>query len=932
MNKHYQRNCISPLPHDSPRRSQVDEIIYNAPTATRSFGHPLPRRDDERFIIQDTPTTAEPWSSKIHVPHLVGFSAKFRGLLRRKPTIPRGWGDKARSQKMHGRLVTLSSIQTNKEDSMDKKKALGLIPSLSRTRGPEESYIPTVPLKETKELIPHAIVSGSSSTSSSRMTLRPELPIPEPNKAEKEYVPASEIKREWRYDLIPSQDYSDDEECVVRRPPTIRTTDQSDIDTYQIRERELRRLLNTVRFLKKKVVVSEGLHDCYKEIEEKCLETLLSDYGPDDLQEALIHIARIIFQDIDRARFWESIRPIRNRLFEIANSDNRRSLEEVMEENPDALLLYGNNILLVLFAVMEKIYGDISTSHALYLWESVVEWELYQIGFKAQQSSVVSKYDIHAIFSNLMLRAKNLHRLGLPKHALAKQNAGQIVWIQDIESAWVVFQVDDQMVAGLIEDYSGDLYAKWHYCVNDPKVLEKAGKLALQSDWRKPVFITKVGMHKVLWMFVERDAGSELSPFVLEYKIPKKGQLTVPWIKLSDPWKVPTLDRGSLIKPVQDDDDDSEELVDAYLKKIVTFQEKEVVKVTCEIGVDVGPKMYQLDFKDIDDDSIVETLTFKDTDKVVRVLRHIITTGKPFRTPSGKLLLWKYTTDVKYDWSDDTAKKITEKVSVSFLKLLIKRKSFLPDYFTYPTTCEELLNATNGPDVKLIVSRSRKRFKVELEGLPSTSGLKKIERLELGIYDVGLFVECEQLIDVENQTRHKMSVSIENILAESYIPDMNDFPRFHKVLEALIESKNQDYDPGIVDDGHITEEAYIEYSEIEVFADDEEIESSSKEDTVDTYEIQDDESIVKLDRVTTREDSVGGEVIFVVLKSGSKTHNIPVTHHFHSIREIGRMSKDKFVSDVESRLSEYNLTENDLNRVVKESIVIMGREKLLNRT
>jgi len=531
-----------------------------------------------------------------------------------------------------------------------------------------------------------------------------------------------------------------------------------------------------------------------------------------------------------------------------------------------------------------------------------------------------------------MLRAKNLHRLGLPKHALAKQNAGQIILIEDMNSAWVVFQVNNQMVAGLIEDYPGGLYPKWHYCAIDPKTLEKAGKLALQSDWRKPVFITKVGMHKVLWMFVERDAGPELSPFVLEYKMPKKGQLTVPWIKLSDPWKVPTLDRGSLIKPVQDDDD-SQELVDAYLKKIATSQEKEVVKVTCEIAVDVGKKMYQLDFKDIDDDSNVETLTFKETDKVVRVLRHIITTGKPFRTPSGKLLLWEYTTDVKYDWSDDTTKKITEKVSVSFLKLLIKRKSFLPSYFTYPTTCEELLNATNGPDVKLIVSRSRKRFKVELEGLASTSGLKKIERLELGIYDVGLFVECEQLIDVVNQTRHKISVYVDDALAEKSVPDMSEFPRFHKVLDALIESKNQeyDYDPGIVGDGHITEEMFVQYSEIEVFEDEEEIEPLSKEDTIETYEIREDKSIVKLDRVITGLDSVGGEVIFVVLKSGNKTLNIPVTHHFHSVREIGRMTKDRFVSRVKSKLDEYNLTEDDLNQIVSECISIMRKEKLLKK-
>ncbi len=793
-NKHYQRSCISPLHHDSPRRFHVDEIIYNAPTATRSFGYPLPRRDDERFIIQDTPTTAAPWCSKIHVPHLLGFSIKFRGLLKRKPTVPRGWGDRAKSDAMYGRTITLSSIQTDNEDRMDKEKALSLIPSLSRPRGHEKDFTPTVSKRETEELTPHAIVPGSASTSSSRMTIRPELPIPEPNKAEKEYVPASEITREWRYDLNPSQEFGVDEECVVRRPPTIQTTDQSDIDTYVIREREVRRVLYAVQFLTKNFVLSDALQDCCDEIEDICLETHSGTYSPLD---ALIRVAEIILVDIDRKRLWEPTRAIREGLVDLVNSDNRSTLEGVFEENPDVLLLYGNNLFLAVLAIMENVYEYYSPSYGTYLWETVVEWELYQLGFKAQQGPVISKYDFQAIVSNLNLRAMNLPHLRLPKHALVKHRAGQILWIKYNEepAAWVIFQKENKMVAGFITGLPGtfELYPKWHRCINDPKILVKAGNLALESIEREAITITTVGLYDVLWMMVRREGGKELAPFVLGHKTPRKGQFTVPWIDIKSPRKVVDLDHDLVIPPVQEDDDVIEDLVDAHLKKI-TSKEIGVMNVTCEIDVDVTKKLYVLDFKDKSDELIVDTMTFKETDKLVQVLRHIIKTGEPFKTPSGELVVWVNTTDDVYYWSDDTSKKISEKFSVSFLRPLVHRKSFLPGYFTYPKTCEDLVDAKNDSKVRLTVCKSGTRFKVELKGLHQNSSLKRIERLELSIYDVGLLAECVQLIDVENQTRHEMSVSVDDNLAETSIPDISEFPRLDKTLKALIESKVQDSD------------------------------------------------------------------------------------------------------------------------------------------
>ncbi|MHA1136185.1 MAG: hypothetical protein ACTSSE_06845 [Candidatus Thorarchaeota archaeon] len=91
-----------------------------------------------------------------------------------------------------------------------------------------------------------------------------------------------------------------------------------------------------------------------------------------------------------------------------------------MERSPDVLLLYGNNLFLAILAVMDCEYKEILHTHIVPLWQSVVEWELYQLGFKTRQGSVNPKYDLHSIYSNLMNRVRILPRLNLPEQVLSK--------------------------------------------------------------------------------------------------------------------------------------------------------------------------------------------------------------------------------------------------------------------------------------------------------------------------------------------------------------------------------------------------------------------------------------------------------------------------------------------------------------------------------
>ena len=140
MNMHYQRKCISPLPYDSPRKMHIDEILYNLPTSSRGFGRFLPKRDDERYIVQDVPASVRPWRTKIHVPHLIDYSKKFRGGQRRRPTLTQEEVYEKALKPMYGRGVTLSNIHSDtsryskQQISELEGFALSLAPSILRPR------------------------------------------------------------------------------------------------------------------------------------------------------------------------------------------------------------------------------------------------------------------------------------------------------------------------------------------------------------------------------------------------------------------------------------------------------------------------------------------------------------------------------------------------------------------------------------------------------------------------------------------------------------------------------------------------------------------------------------------------------------------------------------------------------------------------------
>ncbi|MHA1287877.1 MAG: hypothetical protein ACTSPB_10790, partial [Candidatus Thorarchaeota archaeon] len=619
------------------------------------------------------------------------------------------------------------------------------------------------------QLVIPTVVTGKSSTLSSRLAYSPDAPLPIPNKSQKEYVSSQEITRRWYYERVPSQGFSkDDEEFKVMRPPAIRVTTSNNIDSKRTRRMELRRLLYTTQFLMKKKFLARNLRSCCKKITNICTKALSTELDEQDLLHTLERARDTILEDPERVRIWETIRPTRQGLFELLNSKNRMVLEEVLESSPDVLLLYGNNLFLIILAVVDCEYKGIVHTHLVPLWQSVIEWELYQLGFKAQRGSVNSKYDLHSIYSNLMNRVRILSNLNLPEQALSEQQMGQIIWTE-MEGrffAWIIFQSEKGMVAGLVDNLPSQwLRPSWHQCVSDSQIRKDRAEQALYSHNRNTIVVTEVRNHKTLWILTEGEDGPVWLPYVFVLGTPQKKDQSIPWIKLTETIEVPSLYGEVLVLPILPSD--TEKHVNDFLKEMASLEQTETY-VTCEVTINTKIRVYELRFKDKSTGILLDTLQFKDTAELVRTLRHPIRKGTPLRLSNGSLVIWDHRTDISYIDAEVETEEKKKTVSLSLLEPLVYWSRFYPDQYQYPKTCKDLLVSTLGSKVTMVIKEWGQGFRIELEDLPEASTLNSLETVGFTSRALGLLTECVELFDSDSGTRFPMTLDVSKVMHKSF--------------------------------------------------------------------------------------------------------------------------------------------------------------------
>ncbi|RLI58717.1 MAG: hypothetical protein DRO87_05025, partial [Candidatus Thorarchaeota archaeon] len=545
----YQRECIVPLRYDSPRRRHIDQILYNLPLPSRSFGSLAPAQDNLRIIVEDVPTKSPPWMTIIHVPYLTNATQRFAGLSSRDGRLTRGqieYTTITRGGSYH-RGVTLSSLQAFVPDVSEVERdaimhnALALVPSVTRPRThTEDDEHPTVPDRERPILQQSTVVSKGGLTLTERLRFVPTRPPPRPSRLKGRYVDQRQINARWLYETNPlyRQRSKPMPSPPVRRPPLPSEGVFLAPDTERCRVWEVRRLRSAARFLQTRPV-RDDLREVLRQVLSLCSAVTTVSAGPTvDPLKTLRGVRNLLSTAPATARIWEHIRPLREELVGLLNTENRAVIQASLEDVPDLFLLYGNNLFLMMLVAAH----ESRSIHYETLWRAVGEWTLYQLGLRPECDTPTVRYDLHTVYEGLRSRAGFFQGSRIPAQVLSTPRTGQLIWTdcRDMPAVIIVFphrgrEVVSALLTGITPERLG--YG-WFKSENNPILRESAHREALTSPVRTPVYLTRVEDQTVLWI---SDGEEEplLTPFILKYGRPDSERHTVPWVSLSSPYGLP---------------------------------------------------------------------------------------------------------------------------------------------------------------------------------------------------------------------------------------------------------------------------------------------------------------------------------------------------------------------------------------------------------
>jgi hypothetical protein len=829
VSERYQRNCSSPLYYSSPRKQLIDEILWNVPTAPQKIGWHAPQYEDTRVIIQDLPTEQNPWTTAIRVPYLRGLSHKFSKASVRSPVIKneRYSGSLNQQENMYGRNFRSSTIQVRSDaidtDSLDevKQHAMKLIPSLLRLRqgGPLNS----VDKRNTDwtTISQYVDMSSTQPSLSSRLHLDMCREPPHPNRigADHEgiYVDAEGITRGW----IHKESSGEDEGELVptfRRPPSSYIRRKRAIDTLETRRREVHRIATAARYLAREVPHYDSL---FREIGSICNYDRDEVVDEEHFFKILQQIRATILRKNEPKQLWNLLLTTRLHNTDLLNTDNQRILRQALKDNPELLELYGMNLFLAIASVVDRVLKRVDSLICKTLWAVVARWQFYQMGFEQDDNDEFEKrYDFQTIHANLVWRAQQMKKSTPTTRPTFPVQFGQLLTrdMGDNGQSWLLFpSFKRTMFGAFIEQQLGAyLQPSWNRGVIDPEQIKDVAEEALKRDgWDEyPIALVDVKTQRVLFVKTEGDEGEEWTfAGAFEYGNPPKGQSQpVRWIRISQPLPETLIALHGFI--LEDSPDDTRILCDRVLREASEWSGV-IRDVTCTLTIDTKKSLYRIELRE--GNTTIAQKETASTDDVINFLRYPLKKGKYFSTKGGTYLRWDPLRDVDYDSvvTRDADGK-TGYISLTIFKPLIHRSVFFPESYSLPLTCKELLQTQQGEDItlRILVDEkvrsigSKKYLKVQFDEL-TTSRLTRFEYEEMGIFDVALLCECEQLIDVDAEKRHNVSINVEALVTLGVVHLLAEYPN----LESAILSQVEDLQQAEIEDyeeGHEEEQEYIE--------------------------------------------------------------------------------------------------------------------------
>ncbi len=758
-----------------------------------------------RVIVQDIPSNTPLWTASIYIPSHHEWARRIRGVTDRKPTVDivEITASDRKTSSMYGRSVTLSGLSSSlgQSDTAEiiEAEVLELVPSLTRFKGETISDVKTSPTEEIWDIITSEMDSTLNSVSlSKRILLEPQHPLPVPNrlgtKTTALYVEADRITRGWFY----REDESEDDKHYIssRRPPAVKSTPPSRIDTLKTRRIELRRLLYATQYLKTRFPRYEDIRTLFDEITTSCEEGLSSveDEG-NDLLDYLHRAEDILESDKESKELWELLISERYAITKSLGFRNQEVFRERALVNPRLAHMYGNNLFLAVMAAIRETYGTNISSSAVDLWRVISEWQLVQMGFQRDKSSKLaesSKYDFQAIYANVLWRTQALY--STPQPAVLPQlcRFGQFVWTEDDgrHDIWMIIPDMDseQLLGGLVTDLPQSwLGWGYHSGVIDPESLFKTARKCIGTSERMVFAVMRVMDEDILWI----PGGDELEWYplgVIEYGKPPDGESApLRWWKISSlPGNITAAIRGFTVPDIP-------EGITWDVDQILTMiSEREVYtrSVRCTVSIDTTKWVYRVEFRDSETRKVIEVTETDSTRTLRAILRHPIWTGTPYETESGELLVWNHVTDLDYATASDE-----EPYGTTWLRPVIHRSKFFPQNYIVPTMCDALLRTSLGAQVSLRIwsdEKLRERgafrcFRIEFVGPKIGPRLKGLENRWISIYDVALLADCEQLIDIDMGQRHPLLLDIGEIDNLKVPRSLSQFPRFYeKLCEKLV--------------------------------------------------------------------------------------------------------------------------------------------------
>jgi hypothetical protein len=419
---------------------------------------------------------------------------------------------------------------------------------------------------------------------------------------------------------------------------------------------------------------------------------------------------------------------------------------------PDIISLYGNNLFLALLAVMKTHSLKPSDSLVTALWESMAEWQLYQMGFRPMdyaEETAQSQYDFQFIYSRLMRRAKNPQVTNQTQIITEDVVYGQIVWTEreGTYDTWFVLPGEEQPLIGLESGirWTG-LRIGWHQCVTEPSTLRTSLRTMGDVPERSQIALTKIGETQILWSISEVEGENQWTdPAILEFATSKEDGRLLRWFKLSQVPENLLLElekcRPRLILCVDTSVDSL--LFGAFRGS----QEIEEVKVC--VSVDVESERYRVEFSSGDSQEMSNTF------ELISLLKYPYLKGVPLRTKDDRLLFWDHKKDIEYSTVVDGRGEESHVIFLSSLIPLVHRVDFFALSNIVPKTCMELLKTSDGGTITLVTEVDEVRrnggdfnfITVKLKGLPKKSQLRSLENEWMNPYELELLIECEGLID-----------------------------------------------------------------------------------------------------------------------------------------------------------------------------------------